>query len=164
MKDNGERMREGLVALRNVREDRATRALAARRRECEEADLRLARERRQLDDWRCQADDEQAALYAALLAEPVGGREIERTLRKVDALRQRTRSLERAVASATEACEQARQALRQGQDARAAAARATRKSLEVLNVYRRDGQAARDRRTEDALDEIAAMLHGRWAT
>jgi hypothetical protein len=163
VKDPGRRLRENLVDLRNAREDRAIRAVARLRRDCEDTEIRLARERRQLDDWRFQADEEEAALYAALLGEPVGGRQIERVLAKVDALRQRTRSLERAVEAARQARDQARLALQRGQAACAQAARATRKSVEVLNIYRRDADIGRDRSAEEALDEIAVMLHGRNA-
>jgi hypothetical protein len=130
-------------------------------RKFEETATHLGRERRQLETWRCQAEEEQAALYAALLAAPVGQREIERTLGKVDGLRQRTRALERGVESAREARDQALESLRQGRAVRAAAARATRKSVEVLDAYRRERAMARNRSAEEALDEIAVMLHGR---
>jgi hypothetical protein len=79
----------------------------------------------------------------------------------VDGLRQRTRALERGVESAREARDQALESLRQGRAVRAAAARATRKSVEVLDAYRRERAMARNRSAEEALDEIAVMLHGR---
>jgi hypothetical protein len=159
----GRNLRQDLVALRNLRENRAVRALGRLQRECTEADVHLQREQRQLEAWRCQAGDEEAALYAALMAEPVNRKELERAFRKIDALRQRTRALERGVASAREKRDQAQVAMDQGRAVRAAAARATRKSVEVHDIYRRQCAVAEERSAEDALDETAVMLHGRAA-
>jgi hypothetical protein len=154
-------LRQDLVTLRHLREDRAIRTMTQLQRESEDAEIRLGRERRQLDMWRSQADEEEAALYAELLAKPVGRRELERSLGKVDALRRRTRTMERSVESACEARDQAQAALRQGRVVRVAAARATRKSVEVLNAYRRERAVALERSAEEALDEIAVLMHGR---
>ncbi len=163
MTASGRNLRRDLVALRNLREDRAVRALGRLYRQLEEADLHLARQRRQLDSWRIQAADEEAAVYAALLAEPVSRRGLERSFAKIDALRQRTRSLERGVESAREKRDEANAALAQGRTVRAAAARATRKSKEVLELYRRQCALAEERTADDALDEAAVMMHGRLA-
>ncbi|OZI20019.1 hypothetical protein CAL26_20925 [Bordetella genomosp. 9] len=157
-------LRRDLVVLRRLREDRAARALAQLYRQSEEAALHLAREQRQLEHWRIQAADEEAAMYAALLAEPVNRRELERSFGKIDALRQRTRVLERAVASAREKRDEADAALDQGRAARAAAARATRKSTEVLERYRRHRALEQERAADDALDEAAVMMHGRFVS
>ncbi|OZI62066.1 type III secretion system stalk subunit SctO [Bordetella genomosp. 11] len=154
-------LRRNLVALRNLREDRAVRALGRLQRDCAEANVHLQREQRQLASWRCQAGDEEAALYAELMAAPVNRQALERAFRKIDALRQRTRALERAADTAAEKRDQAQAALDQGRSARAAAARATRKSVEVLEIYRRQCAAAEEKTLEDALDETAVMLHGR---
>jgi hypothetical protein len=154
-------LREDLVVLRNLREDRSVHALRLLQRECDDAEASLGRERRQLDAWRCHADEEEAALYAALLRQPLGRCELERVLVKVDALRCRTRALERGVESACEAKDRAQAALRQGQTVRAAAARATRKAIEVLSAHRRQCAVALERSAEDALDEIATLMHGR---
>jgi hypothetical protein len=159
----GRNLRRDLLALRHLREDRAVRALGALYRQFEEADLHLARQQRQLDSWRIQAADEEAALYAALLAEPVNRRGLERSFARIDALRQRTRSLERGVESAREKRDEASAALVQGRNVRAAAARATRKSKEVLERYRRQCAIAEERVADDALDEAAVMMHGRLA-
>ncbi len=67
----GRNLRQDLVALRNLRENRTVRALGRLHRECTEANVHLQREQRQLDVWRCQASDEETALYADLMAEPV---------------------------------------------------------------------------------------------
>ncbi|ARP83239.1 hypothetical protein CAL12_22070 [Bordetella genomosp. 8] len=156
-------LRHDLVVLRRLREDRAARALAPLYRQSEEAALHLARQKRQLDNWRIQAADEEAAMYAALLGEPVNRRELERRFAKIDALRQRTRALERAVEAAREARDQADAALAQGKAVRAAAARATRKSTEVLERYRRHRALEQERVADDALDEAAVTIHGRFA-
>lgn len=159
----GRNLRQDLVALRNLRENRAVRALGHLHREFGEADVFLQREQRQLDAWRGQAGEEEAALYASLMAEPVNRRALERAFARIDALRQRTRALERGVDTAREKRDQAQTALDQGRAARAAAARATRKSVEVLDIHRRQCAFAEERAAEDALDETAVMLHGRIA-
>ncbi|AOB32411.1 hypothetical protein AKI39_19320 [Bordetella sp. H567] len=156
-------LRQDLVVLRTLRENRTVLALGRLHRECTEANVHLQREQRQLDGWRCQASDEEAALYAALLAEPVNRKELERTFARIDTLRQRTRALERAVAAAREKRDQAQTALDQGRLVRAAAARATRKSVEVLDIHRRQCALTEERSADDALDETAVMLHGRIA-
>ncbi|HTJ98571.1 MAG TPA: YscO family type III secretion system apparatus protein [Bordetella sp.] len=163
MSVSGRNLWQDLVALRSLREDRAVRALRRLCHQFEEADLHLARQRRQLDDWRIQAADEEAALYAALLAEPVNRRGLERAYGKIDTLRQRTRALERSVESAREKRDEAHAALAQGRTVRAAAARATRKSTEVLHIHRRQCVIADERSADDALDETVVMMHGRSA-
>lgn len=157
----GRKLRRDLVTLRRLREDRAVRALGRLRGAWTEADAHLQREQRQLDAWRCQASDEEAALYAGLLAEPVNRQALERALRKIDALRQRTRALERAVDTAREQRDQASAALDQGRAVRAGAARATRKSTEAFDTYRRQCAIAEERSADEALDEAAVMMHGR---
>ncbi|ANN73432.1 type III secretion system stalk subunit SctO [Bordetella bronchialis] len=163
MTGRGGHLRRNLVALRALRESRAERALVRLHRDRDDAQVYLEREQRQLDLWRCRADEEQATLYAALLAEAVDRRSLERTLAKIDGLRQRTRALQRGVESAREKREQAQAALDHGRALRAAAAKATRKSTEVLDVYRRQCALAEERIAEDALDETAVLMHGRGA-
>jgi multidrug resistance efflux pump len=156
-------LRSALVALRRLREDKALRALSPLQRACAQAQADVARAERQLEDWRGQAEEEQAAIYAGLFGQSVDRRAVERAMQRVDALRQRSRALERTLESARQASDKASDALRQGRHASAIASRATQKSMEVLNVYQSECARFQERRADDELDEIAALRHGRSA-
>jgi chromosome segregation ATPase len=157
-------VRSALVALRRLREDRAMRALSRTQCHYTATEADLIRASRQLDQWRTQAEDQQAEIYASLLGKSTCRQEMERAMQKVEDLRQRTRALERSVDAARLERDKALEALRQGRVDSAAATRATCKSQEVLDVHRREVTVMKERQADDDLDEVAVLLHGRSVT
>jgi chromosome segregation ATPase len=156
-------VRSALVALRRLRQDKALRALMPLQCACAQAQADVARAERQLDDWQGQAEEEQAAIYAGLFGQAVDRRAVERAMQKVEALRQRSRALERSLESARRAWDKALDGLRQGRQASDMASRAAQKSVEVLKVHVSACARAEALRADDELDEIATLRHGRSA-
>ncbi|ARP85659.1 type III secretion system stalk subunit SctO [Bordetella genomosp. 9] len=154
-------VRAKLLRVRESREQRAARALVGLRAACNEADARVKRERRRLEDWRVQAEEEEASLYAKLIGNAVSPRAMAAKLAKVEALRQRTREHWRSLEEAQRAADAAELALRSGQEARLQAIKATQKCLEAINLELKERVMAEERKLDAELDEVAVLQHRR---
>lgn len=154
-------IRQQLLAVHRLREDRAERAVVALHRKYIDADIQLAREQRQLDAWRLRAQDEEAELYASLWEALVKPRQIDRVKLQIDALWQRTREHERSVERALSDCEQAREALQQAKVTRLEMSRARQKAAEVWHTEQKAHGLMLERKADDELDEISTQSYGR---
>jgi len=144
-----------LVAIKNLREEKADRAVRAQRRVLEDAVAQREAAGRRLDDYKDYAAEQERRMYQALCERPVLLRDIEDVQGQVLSLRWREADHQEALDTAESRRAKEEQQLQDDRVAHSQALRMRDKFIELHGIFADEIRADAERAEEAQIEEAA---------